>query len=118
MSDSPEAIEQSVNTWLDDNWDPNLSLKEWRTRLVEGGWSTTQWPSEFFGRGFTTEQAAVVTRVFNARGIVPVAQSGPRRLAAETILSMGNRDQKSRYLRPILTGEHSWCQLRKLTTRV
>ena len=111
MSDSPEAIEQSVNTWLDDNWDPNLSLKEWRTRLVDGGWSTTQWPSEFFGRGFTTEQAAVVTRVFNARGIVPVAQSGPRRLAAETILSMGNHDQKSRYLRPILTGEHSWCQL-------
>jgi len=111
MSDSPEAIEQSVNAWLDDNWDPNLSLQEWRTRLVEGGWSTTQWPSEFFGRDFTTEQAAVVTRVFNARGIVPVAQSGPRRLAAETILSMGNHDQKSRYLRPILTGEHSWCQL-------
>ena len=111
MSDSPEAIEQSVNAWLNDNWDPNISLQEWRTRLVEGGWSTTQWPSEFFGRDFTMEQAAVVTRVFNARGIVPVAQSGPRRLAAETILSMGNHDQKSRYLRPILTGEHSWCQL-------
>ena len=25
--------------------------------------------------------------------------------------SMGNDDQKRRYLRPILTGEHSWCQL-------
>lgn len=107
----PRGIEQAVNTWLDEHWDPDLSLQQWRTRLVDGGWATPQWPSEYFGRDFTIEQAAVVSGVFHTRGIVPVAQSGPRRLAAETILSMGNHDQKTRYLRPILTGEDSWCQL-------
>ena len=111
MSMTAEQIEQEVNAWLDENWDPELSLAEWRTVLVDGGWATPSWPSEFYGRDFTQEQSAVVGRVFRERGIVPVAQTGPRRLAAETILAMGNDDQKGRYLRPILTGEHSWCQL-------
>lgn len=111
MSMTAEQIEQAVNAWLDENFDPNLSLAEWRTRLVEGGWAAPNWPSDYFGRDFDQAQTAVVSRVFRERGIVPVAQSGPGRLAAETILSMGNDDQKRRYLRPILTGEQAWCQL-------
>lgn len=109
LSDS--AIQDAVNDWLDEHWNPELSLRDWREILVEGGWATPHWPTEFFGRGFTQAQSSIVTRIFNERGIVPVAQTGPRRLAAETILAMGNDDQKRRYLRPILTGEHSWCQL-------
>ena len=108
---SPEKIAEEVNAWLDANWNPDLSLEEWRNVLVDGGWATPHWPAEFYGRDFTLEQSAVVGRIFSERGIVPVAQTGPRRLAAETILAMGNDDQKRRYLRPILTGEHSWCQL-------
>lgn len=112
MSDmTPEQIEQEVSTWLDENWNPDLSLIEWRNILVDGGWSTPHWPEEYFGRGFTQEQSSVVSRIFHARGVVPVAQAGPRRLAAETILAMGNDLQKRRFLRPILTGEESWCQL-------
>ena len=30
------AIEAGVNAWLDDNWNPDLSLREWREILVEG----------------------------------------------------------------------------------
>lgn len=108
---SEAAIIEAVNAWLDEHWNPALSLREWREILVEGGWATPHWPSQFFGRDFTQAQSAVVTRIFRERQIVPVAQTGPRRLAAETILAMGNDDQKGRYLRPILTGEHSWCQL-------
>lgn len=108
---TPSRIEKDVNAWLDDHWNPDLSLEAWRKILVDGGWSTPHWPSAYFGRDFTLEQAAVVNRVFSERDIVPVAQTGPRRLAAETILSMGSDDQKARYLRPILTGEHAWCQL-------
>lgn len=106
-----EDIVTAVNKWIDDHWDPQLSLRQWREILVDGGWATPQWPSQFYGRDFTLAQSAIVSRVFAERGVVPVAQGGPGRLAAETILAMGNDDQKSRYLRPILTGEHSWCQL-------
>jgi len=108
---TPAQIEKAVHAWIDEHWNPDLSLVEWRNILLEGGWATPHWPSNYFGRDFTIEESAIVARVLNARGVVPVAQTGPRRLAAETILAMGNDLQKQRFLRPILTGEESWCQL-------
>ncbi len=108
---TPEQIREEVGAWIDENWDPQRSLQEWREILVDSGWAAPHWPKEYFGRDFTLEQADVVTQTFLERGAVPAAMIGPRRLASETILSCGNDDQKQRYLRPILTGEHSWCQL-------
>ena len=101
----------AVNKWLDEHWDPSLSLKAWRNLLVDAGWAVPDWPEAWFGKGFNQEQAGVVSRIFKERDIVPVAQAGPGRLAAETILALGDDRQKARYLRPILTGEETWCQL-------
>jgi alkylation response protein AidB-like acyl-CoA dehydrogenase len=106
-----DDIRKQVSTWLDENWDPELSLSEWRNILVDAGWAAPSWPADCFGRGYNAEEAAVVAEVFHEKGAVGAAQAGPRRLAAETILAMGSRDQQQRYLRPILTGEHAWCQL-------
>ena len=108
---TPEEIREQVVDWIDANWSPDRSLLEWRNILLEGGWAAPAWPQEWFGRGYTLEQAALVAEIFNEKGAVPAAQIGPRRLASETILACGSDDQKRRYLRPILTGEHAWCQL-------
>ena len=108
---TPDEIRQGVSAWLDEHWNPDRPLKEWRNILLEGGWAAPHWPEEWFGRGFTIEQAAVVAAVFDELGAVPAAWIGPRRLASETILACGSDDQKRRFLRPILTGEHVWCQL-------
>ena len=108
---TPEQIQREVSAWLDANWRTDRPLLEWRNILLEGGWAAPHWPEEWFGRGFTIDQAAVVAEVFRAKDIVPAAQVGPRGLASETILACGSDDQKRRYLRPILTGEHTWCQL-------
>ncbi len=104
-------IEEQVRTWLAANWDPNRPLNVWRDLLVEGGWAAPAWPAEYFGRGYTAEQAAVVAEVFEEFGAVGVAQGGPRKLASHTILVHGTPEQKKTFLRPILTGEHAWCQL-------
>lgn len=104
-------IVKLVNEWLDQNWNPDLSLREWREKLVDGGWAMPHWPKEYYGRDFTMEQSAIVFNVFHERGAVTIPQDGSQRLPAETILSMGTEDQKRRFLRPILTGEHFWCQL-------
>ena len=104
-------IRSAVSKFIDAEFDPELSLIEWRTRLLDGGWAAPLWPADWFGRGFNQEQASVVAEVFRERGVVPAASIGPRGLAAETILAHGSDDQKRRYLRPILTGEHAWCQL-------
>ncbi len=106
-----EEIKAEVGQWLDENWSPDFSLAEWRERLLEDGWAAPNWPKEFFGRGYTEAETAAVNEVFREKNAVGAAQIGPRVLAAETILSHGNAEQKRRFLRPILTGEHAWCQL-------
>ena len=108
---TPEQIRREVSAWLDANWRTDRPLIEWRNILLEGGWAAPHWPEEWFGRGFTLDQAAVVAEVFREKDVVPAAQVGPRGLASETILACGSDDQKRRFLRPILTGEHTWCQL-------
>lgn len=108
---SVQKIETEVGQWLDEHWSIDLSLSAWRTLLVDGGWAAPSWPTEFFGREFSEQQAAAVAGVFSARGVVGVAQAGPGRLASHTILGHGNVEQKQRYLRSILTGDHAWCQL-------
>ena len=104
-------LRAELTDWLAANWSVDLPLRVWRERLVDAGWAAPSWPVEHHGRGLGNEQAALVARVMRERGVIGAASTGPRSLAAETILAHGSEDQKRRYLRPILTGEHSWCQL-------
>ncbi len=108
---TPEQIRRGVSAWLDTNWRPDRPLIEWRNILLEAGWAAPHWPEEWYGRGFTLDQTVMVAEVFREKDAVPAAQVGPRSLASETILACGSDDQKRRFLRPILTGEHTWCQL-------
>ena len=104
-----DEIREEVSAWLDANWQPDRSLREWRDILIDGGWAAPQWPSAWYGRDFTMEQTQVVADVFREKGAVGAAQVGPRRLASETILAHGTDDQKARYLRPILPGSlNNW----------
>ena len=34
-----------VRHWITENWDPDLSLREWRTRLADSGWACPAWPA-------------------------------------------------------------------------
>jgi alkylation response protein AidB-like acyl-CoA dehydrogenase len=109
--DTSVDIRQRLTGWLNQNWSPDLSLAQWRELLVAGGWGCVNWPKAFYGRGYDKGQTALVRDIFAEHEVVGAAQSGPRRLAAETILVHGNDAQKTHYLKPILTGDHAWCQL-------
>jgi alkylation response protein AidB-like acyl-CoA dehydrogenase len=53
----------------------------------------------------------VVDEEFDRIGAVGVAKMGIRTLAAATILTHGTNMHKEKFLRRILTGEDTWCQL-------
>ena len=53
----------------------------------------------------------VVEEEFERIGAVGVARMGIRTLAAATILAHGTDLHKEKFLRRILTGEDTWCQL-------
>lgn len=104
-------IKAELNAWIDEHWEIDRPLSEWREILVSAGWGAPGWPVEYFGRGYSMAQEAAVAEVFSERGVVGAAQGGPGRLASHTILAYGTDAQKQKYLRPILTGEHAWTQL-------
>ena len=106
-----KAVRREVRAWLQAHWNPNLGLVEWRSLLADSGWGMPAWPKQWFGRDLPQALLPVVDAEFARIGAVGVARTGIRLLAAATILEHGNDDQKARYLRRILTGEDTWCQL-------
>ena len=106
-----DQIRQEISSWLEANWDPNASLIEWRKKLAASGWGMPSWPTEWFGMNMPQEYLPTVAEEFTKRGVVGLARTGIRILAAETILAHGNDAQKARFIEKILTGEEIWCQL-------
>ena len=106
-----EQVRTEVREWLAANWDPSLSLQEWRNRLVDSGWGMADWPSEWHGRDLPARLVRLVEDEFAAAGAVGAARQGIRLLAAATLLEHGSDAHKAQFLRRILTGEDTWCQL-------
>jgi alkylation response protein AidB-like acyl-CoA dehydrogenase len=112
MSEANEAdVREEVSAWLNENWDPNLGLVEWREKLIESGWGAPTWPVEWYGKGYSDALGRAIDEEFEKMGAITVARTGIRNLAAATILVHGNELHKKKFLRRILTGEDTWCQL-------
>ena len=112
VSDATEAtVRAELRAWLEANWDPNLSLADWRSKLVDSGWGAPAWPRAWHGRDLPPALEAVVAEEMRRAGAVGVARSGVRGLAAATLLEHGGEFHKRKFLRRILTGEDNWCQL-------
>ena len=106
-----QAVRLEVRTWLEEHWDPNARLVDWRGTLADSGWGMPVWPRQWCGRDLPQALAPVVDEEFARIGAVGAAKTGIRLLAGMTLLEHGTDDQKARFLRRILTGEDTWCQL-------
>src|SRR6185312_13636440 len=54
-----EAVRSAVRAFLDENFDRDISLRTWLERLVDSGWASPQWPTQWFGKGLSADLAAV-----------------------------------------------------------
>ena len=105
------SVRADVRAWLEANWKPEMSLREWRELLADSGWGCPTWPAEWCGRALPVAMESVVGEEFRRAGAVGVPAGGGVGLAGVTILEHGSDDLKRRLLRPIVTGEDTWCQL-------
>ena len=106
-----ESVRSELRAWLEENWDPDLSLLEWRNILVDSGWGMPQWPKEWFGRDLPVGFMRVVDEEFKRVDAITVARKGATTLAGSTVLAHGSDMLREKFLRRSLTGEDSWCQL-------
>ncbi len=106
-----EDVRTEVRSWLDDNWDPDLTVADWWQRLADSGWGHPTWPEEHAGRALGRPDAnAVSAEIADAGALGPPGGLGTM-LAAPTIITHGTDEQKKRFLPTIANGQEAWCQL-------
>jgi alkylation response protein AidB-like acyl-CoA dehydrogenase len=106
-----EQVRNDVRAWLDEHWNPDLSLVEWRRELVDSRWAVPSWPVQWYGRGLPSWADRAVADELRAAGAVGMPLGSGMSLAAPTMLEHGNAELLGRMLRPTLIGELHWCQL-------
>jgi alkylation response protein AidB-like acyl-CoA dehydrogenase len=117
MTDTVDAVAADsdavaeVKDWLADNWDPDLTVGEWWERLGMSGWAVPTWSSDWFGKDLSRAEGVRVQQAIADFGALPAPGGLGLMLAGPTIAVHGSDEQKSRYLRDIVTGRKGWCQL-------
>ena len=115
MSDSekrPDAdVIAELDQWLNENWDPDITVAEWWDRLGTSGWAAPTWPVEWFGKGLGRVDAVAAQNHLADFGALPAPGGLGLMLAGPTIVDHGTDEQKERFVKDIVTGQKAWCQL-------
>src|SRR3954449_4045557 len=115
MTDTAERtnrdVTAEVNAWLEENWDPELTVAEWWERLGTSGWAAPTWPEEWYGKGLSREEGVRVQQAIGEFGALGAPGGLGLLLAGPTIVTHGTDEQREGYLRDIVTGQKAWCQL-------
>jgi alkylation response protein AidB-like acyl-CoA dehydrogenase len=106
----PETVRRDVEAWLDQNWDPELTVRAWWARLADSGWGFASWPTDAFGRGLRAEVQGTVREAFQARGALGPPASLGQLLGGPVLLTHGSPGQRRGFLPPLARGEEAWCQ--------
>jgi alkylation response protein AidB-like acyl-CoA dehydrogenase len=111
MKATADRLLDELDDWLSDNWNPDLTVAEWWERLGLAGWSAPSLPVDSYGRGVSRADGLRVQQRMAASGVLGAPAGLGLLLAAPTIVSHGTRAQIDTYVRDIVTGRKSWCQL-------
>lgn len=100
-----------VKAFLAEQWDPDLTVREWWERLGPSGWGNPSWPVDAYGKGLSNADAARVMRAIAEFGALGPPGGLGALLAGPTIWTHGTPEQRERFLPEIVTGRAGWAQL-------
>jgi alkylation response protein AidB-like acyl-CoA dehydrogenase len=107
----PDHIRAELAEWVQQHWDAEMALRDWRELLLQAGWAVPSWPRRWHGRGLPAWADDLVAGELIRLGAVGIPVGSGTWLAAPTILAHGPDELRDYLLAPILTGEQTWCQL-------
>ena len=88
MTDDPrvapakeDELRAEVRDWVKSNWDPSMSLRAWREKLVDAGWAVQSWPERWYGKGLPAWADEVVRSEIHDCHAVSTTATGPAGLA-------------------------------------
>jgi alkylation response protein AidB-like acyl-CoA dehydrogenase len=106
-----EGARAELVAWLAQHWGPELSLVEWRRRLVDAGWACPTWDPRWGGRRLPAALADLAAEELARVGAPGVADGVGMHLAVPTLLEHGSEELNQRLIAATVTGEITWCQL-------
>jgi len=111
VTDTATDVITELTAWLEQNWDPEITVAEWWERLGLAGWSAPSLPENAYGRALPRADAVRVGNTIAEFGALGAPGGLGLLLAAPTIATHGTQEQIDLYVRDIVTGQKAWCQL-------
>jgi alkylation response protein AidB-like acyl-CoA dehydrogenase len=108
---SVEDVRIEVKKWLEENWNPDLTVAQWWDILARSGYAAPTFPEDCWGKGWPRDLAMAVSETIAQHGAVGPPAGLGYLLAAPTIVAHGNERQHQEDLLRILNGQDAWCQL-------
>lgn len=98
-------------TFMEVSTDEQFSfLRDWQQRVHKAGYLGVSWPTEFGGRSLPFEYQTVIDAEMIRQSVPVMFNTIGLNWAGPLILEMGSDEQKTKYLKGILTGDDVWCQ--------
>ncbi len=110
-SEDGSDVLDELHAWLEENWDPDLTVGEWWERLGLSGWAAPGLPTNAYGRGLSRNDSVRAQSAISEHGALGAPGGLGLLLAAPTIATHGSQEQIDHYVRRIVTGVDAWCQL-------
>ncbi len=101
----------TLEAWLADEWDPDLTVRDWWDRLGTAGWAAPGLPLSCYGQGLSRAEVVRVQETIRDHDALGPPGGLGMLLAAPTIATHGTDEQRERFVRSIVTGTQAWCQL-------
>lgn len=123
-NDADAAFQQEVRDFISQAFTPELRAAadrqaglfadaglaaQWHAILYAKGWIAPSWPVEYGGAGWTPRQRLIFEREC-ALANTPLLPAMGLQMCGPVLIGHGTDEQKARFLPPILSGEHLWCQ--------
>jgi alkylation response protein AidB-like acyl-CoA dehydrogenase len=99
-----------IRDWLEENWDPELTVREWWERAAKAGWLFPTWPEGYGGRGLSNSEGRAVQEEFVKIGALGPPGGLGQVMGGPVVARHGNEDQYDRFLPALAAGRESWCQ--------
>lgn len=116
---SDEAFRQEAARFVRERCPPELrffprrprwhEMKPWYLIMSSEGWLAPGWPREWGGMGLSASKQLAYLEEFELNGAPGVMAQGVTNVGP-ALIRYGTEAQRARFLPPILSGEHFWCQ--------
>ena len=124
LTAAEEQFRDELRAWLEANLPPPFGgarneeekgeyfnyLRAWQRKVCEGGWAALSWPKEYGGRGAALMEQAIFQEEWARAEAPPLINVLGLSLIGPTIIAVGTKEQKERFLPKILSAEEIWCQ--------